>query len=83
MTPCARDDRWLYGAAFLAGLGVTHHPLTVFSAPAYLSLCSRCAPVSGGARAHYSGWVLAVLLGLSLFLYYPLRSPMQPLFRPP
>ena len=30
-----RARRWLYAFCFSAGLGVTHHPLTVFAFPAY------------------------------------------------
>jgi hypothetical protein len=78
----ARDDRWLYGAAFLAGLGVTHHPLTVFSAPAYVVFVLAVRPRLW-RRPRTLLWLgAAVLLGLSLFLYYPLRSPMRPLFGP-
>ncbi|MDT8306300.1 MAG: DUF2723 domain-containing protein, partial [Anaerolineae bacterium] len=78
----ARDDRWLYGAAFLSGLGVTHHPLTVFSAPAYLVFVVAVRPRLW-RRPRTLLWLgAAILLGLSLFLYYPLRSPMRPLFGP-
>jgi hypothetical protein len=81
-TATPRDDRWLYGAAFLAGLGVTHHPLTVFSAPAYLLFVLAVRPRLW-RRPRTLLWLgLAVLLGLSLFLYYPIRSPMQPVFGP-
>jgi hypothetical protein len=81
-TAAPRDDRWLYGAAFLAGLGVTHHPLTVFGAPAYLLFVLAVRPRLW-RRPRTLLWLgLAVLLGLALFLYYPLRSPMQPVFGP-
>ncbi len=77
-----RNDRWLYAAAFLAGLGVTHHPLTVFSAPAYLLFVLVVRPRLWQRPRTLLWLALAVLLGLSLFLYYPIRSPMQPVFGP-
>jgi hypothetical protein len=77
-----RDDRWLSGAAFLAGLGVTHHPLTVFSAPAYLIFVLSVRPRLWRRPRTILWLAAAVLLGLSLFLYYPIRSPMQPAFGP-
>jgi hypothetical protein len=75
-------DRWLIGVAFAAGLGVTHHPLTVFSWPAYALFVLWLRP-----RIWREGRLLlklaaAGLLGLSVWLYYPLRSSMAPAFGP-
>ena len=33
--PLPRSQKWLYAFCFTAGLGITHHPLTVFGFPAY------------------------------------------------
>lgn len=77
-----RDDRWLAAAAFLAGLGVTHHPLTVFSAPAYLLFVLAVDPHLWRRPRRLLWPIAAALLGLSLFLYYPIRSAMEPVFGP-
>jgi hypothetical protein len=77
-----RDDRWLAGAAFLSGLGVAHHPLTAFSLPAYLLFVLAVEPRPWRRPRRLLWSIAAALLGLSLFLYYPIRSPMQPVFGP-
>ncbi len=109
-TGCPFTPSPLHLFAFSAGLGVTHHPLTVFGFPAYvwfiLSVWRRQESVETGDR----DWRLAIgdwrnnlqspisnlirllrrnahtllkmagfaLLGLSVWLYYPLRSPHVP-----
>ncbi len=77
-----RDDRWLAAAAFLAGLGVAHHPLTVFGAPAYLLFVLAVDPRPWQRPRRLLLPVAAALLGLALFLYYPIRSAMEPVFGP-
>ena len=102
------SQKWLYAFSLSAGLGVTHHPLTVFGFPAYalfiLSIWWRRerfetgdwrletknrhnnlqSLVSGLARIVQRNWrtllnmVGFALLGLSLWLYFPLRSPRVP-----
>ena len=104
-----RSNKWLYAFCLSAGLGVTHHPLTVFGFPAYaifivsvwlskeirdwgletgearLNLQSL---VSNLIRSIRHNWrtipkMLAfALLGLSIWLYFPIRSPMDPGFGP-
>jgi hypothetical protein len=98
----------LFAFSLSAGLGVTHHPLTVFGFPAYalfiLSVWWRRAQVETGDwrletksirhslqslvsnlnRLVKHNWLTLIkmigfaLLGLSLWLYYPLRSPAAP-----
>ncbi len=67
--------RWLYAFAVAAGLGVTHHPLTVFILPAcaLFLLIARPRLLLEGSTL---GAVVAFgLLGLTPWLYFPLRSP--------
>ncbi len=78
----ARADRWLFAFCLSAGLGVTHHPLTVISFPAYAVFIVLVRP-----RLVFEGRTLlkmaaCALAGLSVWLYYPIRSAMQPLFGP-
>ncbi|MDX1615513.1 MAG: DUF2723 domain-containing protein [Candidatus Promineifilaceae bacterium] len=75
-------QRWLLLFAFSAGLGLTHHPLTVFSWPAYGLFILVVQP--GIWRQGRTLLKMAALgaLGLSLWLYYPLRSSMNPPFGP-
>lgn len=107
--PPSRSQTWLYAFCLSAGLGITHHPLTVFGFPAYavfifsiwwqrevrdwrletkktrLSLQSL---VSNLSRLVAHNWQTALkmvgfaLLGLSVWLYFPIRSPMDPGFGP-
>ncbi len=81
----SRGDKWLYVFSFSAGLGVTHHPLTVFGFPAYaLFILAVWWKEGGNLRALLRRWPTVLqmvgfaLLGLSLWLYYPLRSPHVP-----
>lgn len=71
---------YLYLFCLSAGLGVTHHPLTVFGFPAYAIFILWNRP-----RIWREGWTLVkmvgcALLGLAVWLYFPIRSSMQPLF---
>lgn len=98
----SRGDKWLYAFSLSAGLGVTHHPLTVFGFPAYAvfilsvwlkegrpktedqRLKTNSQFLVSNLQSLLSHWpkVLKMLgfalLGLSLWLYYPLRSPHVP-----
>ncbi len=77
-TLSSQGDRWLLAFSFSAGLGVTHHPLTVFSFPAYGLFILFVQP------AIWRDWRLILkmlalaLLGLSIWLYFPIRSAMGP-----
>ncbi|MFW6067977.1 MAG: protein O-mannosyl-transferase family [Chloroflexota bacterium] len=77
-----RSDRWLYVFCLSAGLGVTHHPLTVISFPAYAIFILLVRPQivrEGRTLLKMIGWAL---LGLSVWLYFPVRSAMEPVFGP-
>ena len=71
-------NRWLLVFAFTAGLGITHHPLTVFSFPAYAVFILAVRP------GIWRDWRLLLkmaalgFLGLSVWLYFPIRSSMGP-----
>ncbi len=105
----ANRNTFLYAFCFTAGLGITHHPLTVFGFPAYAIFILSVwltreirgwRPETGQekfslqsllpslARTMVHNWLTAVkmvgfaLLGLSVWLYFPIRSPMDPGFGP-
>ncbi len=85
-------ERNLYAFCVVAGLGPTHHPLTVFSLPALALFIALVRPelvnVFSGRWWREKQWrtlllmVLFALLGLAVWLYYPIRSPMRPAFGP-
>ncbi len=98
----SRRERWLYAFSLSAGLGVTHHPLTVFGFPAYALFIltiwwqeGRLAVGNGKLQPRHQSLIAQgqfllrrwptvlkmlgfALLGLSVWLYYPLRSPHVP-----
>jgi Protein O-mannosyl-transferase TMEM260-like len=103
------SNKWLYAFSLSAGLGITHHPLTVFGFPAYgLFILAVWFDKEIGdwrlesGKAHINlqslisslkqvmlhNWrtllkmVGFALLGLSVWLYFPIRSPMAPGFGP-
>jgi hypothetical protein len=88
----SRQNRWLYASCWLAGLGPTHHPLTVLGIPAYVLFVLLVRPtLFNPLRRRWwedKDWqillvmCLCVLLGLAVWLYYPIRSPMAPVFGP-
>ena len=75
-------DRYLVAFALNAGMGVTHHPLTVFAFPAYALFILYTHPRIWREWRTLLAMVGAALLGLSIWLYFPIRSPMQPIFGP-
>lgn len=77
-----RSRRWLFAFAMSTGLGITHHPLTVISFPAYLLFILLVRPRIRREWRTLLGMVLFGLLGLSVWLYFPIRSPMEPAFGP-
>lgn len=78
----ADRSRWLYAFALTAGLGITHHPLTVMSFPAYAVFILVVRPGIWREWRTLLGMVAFALLGLSVWLYFPIRSPMAPAFGP-
>lgn len=69
------DARWLYGWCLVMGLGITHHPLTLFAAPAEALFVVAVRPkilLSPRTLLIGLGWVV---LGLTPWLYFPWRSP--------
>ncbi len=69
---------WLFLFSFSAGLGLTHHPLTVFSFPAYAIFIVWTRPRILLDGRTLLKMVAFALLGLALWLYFPLRSPSTP-----
>ncbi len=71
---------WLLLFCLSAGLGVTHHPLTVFGFPAYALFILWAKPTILRQGRLLLKMILTALLGLSVWLYYPIRSAMKPAF---
>lgn len=71
-------DRWLFALAFLAGIGVTHHPITVFGLPAYAIYILVQRPKILVQWKTLLPFIGCGLLGLAPWLYFPLRSPNVP-----
>ncbi len=72
-------DRWLVAAGFLAGLGLGLHNATFASAMPALFLFFLI--LNRRQRVGASGWIVASLLfliGLSIYLYLPVRAGANP-----
>ena len=80
--PFTHSNKWLYAFCLSAGLGVTHHPLTVFGFPAYAIFIVWVRPSLLKEGRTLLKMVGFALLGLSVWHYYPIRSPMDPGFGP-
>ncbi|HET7087028.1 MAG TPA: DUF2723 domain-containing protein, partial [Anaerolineae bacterium] len=72
------DDRWLYAFSLVAGLSMTQHPLLVFGFPAYGAFILAARPGILRQGRTLLNMAAFAALGLSVFLYYPLRSPTTP-----
>ena len=71
-------DRWLYLFALFAGLSPAQHPLLVFAFPAYAIFIVIVKPRLFLQPKKILALIGCLALGLSIFLYYPLRSPTTP-----
>ena len=71
-------DRWLYVFALSAGFSPPHHLLLVFAFPAYAIFILLVNPRLFLQPKKILALIGFFLLGLSVFLYYPLRSPSAP-----
>jgi hypothetical protein len=69
---------WLYLLAFLVGIGVAHHPITVWGIPAYLVFIIMSQPRIVLAWRTILLGIVCVGVGLLPWLYFPLRSPTAP-----
>ncbi len=74
----SRKDVWLYALAFLAAVGVTHHPITIWGIPAYAAFILLQRPGILKQWRVLLGALAAGLIGLSPWLYFPARSPQTP-----
>jgi Tfp pilus assembly protein PilF len=71
------DGRWAYLWAFLWGLALAHHTSAVFlGAPGIYLLAVRWRAV--GMKGRLPGMILLFLVGISVYLYLPLRSLQDP-----
>ncbi|VAW31499.1 Permease of the drug/metabolite transporter (DMT) superfamily, partial [hydrothermal vent metagenome] len=80
--PFTPSNKWLYAFCLSAGLGITHHPLTVFGFPAYALFIIWVRPSLFKEWRTLLKMIGFGLLGLSVWLYFPIRSPMAPGFGP-
>ncbi len=80
--PPLHTTRWLYAFSLSAGLGVTHHPLTVFAFPAYALFIVLVRPSIWREWRTILAMLGFALLGLAVWLYFPIRSSMGPPFGP-
>jgi hypothetical protein len=71
-------DRWLYLFALIAGFSPPHHLLLVFAFPAYAIFIVLVKPRLFLQPKKILALIGCFALGLSVFLYYPLRSPTTP-----
>ncbi len=70
----ASQNRWLYAFCLSAGLGVTHHPLTVFVLPACVVFILVVHPrILLQWKTLLTG-TLFVALGMVVWAYFPLRA---------
>lgn len=73
------NPKWLFAFAFTIGLGITHHPLTVMAWPAYGLFVLVIRPSIWREWRTLLGMVLCGLLGLAVWLYFPLRAATTPI----
>ncbi len=69
---------WLFALAFLVGIGVTHHPITVWGIPAYLLFIIVQRPQILRDIRTIAGGIMSTAAGLLPWLYLILRSPDVP-----
>jgi len=72
------QSRWLYALATCAGIGVTHHPITIWGLPAYALFIVVTRPALLRSPRELLTFLACGLLGLLPWLYFPLRSPSAP-----
>ena len=75
-----RTDRvvWLFALACLVGIGVTHHPITVWGVPGYLLFIVLQRPKIVTEWRTVLGGIGCAFLGFLPWLYFPLRSASAP-----
>jgi hypothetical protein len=81
-SPARSPNGWLYAFCISAGLGLTHHPLTIFGFIAYGLFILWVRPAIWREWRLLIKMIAFALLGLSVWLYFPIRSAMQPAFGP-
>ncbi len=73
-----QNNRWLYAFALVAGLSPAQHPLLVFGFPAYAAFILAVRPRIWREGRTLLAMIACAAIGLSVFLYLPLRSPTTP-----
>ena len=71
-------DGWLFALAFFCGIGVTHHPITIWGLPAYAIFIIVNRPKIFVQPRTWVPFLISGFAGLLPWLYFPLRSPDVP-----
>jgi tetratricopeptide (TPR) repeat protein len=71
------NGTWDILFCFVLGLGLGNHQVLVFAAPAFAVFLLNIAP-SGFASNRIGAYAAAALIGLSIYLFLPIRSSRQP-----
>ncbi|MCS6861120.1 MAG: DUF2723 domain-containing protein [Abditibacteriales bacterium] len=81
-TRALRDDerRWLYGWAFVSGLGMSNHLTTILFLPGFIVLLFRPLVRTLRRARTAAALVGCYVAGLLPYLYLPLRAMQKPLY---
>ena len=71
-------DTWWYTFALTLGFSFTNHMTTVLLAPGFLFLYFATQGFGEGSWKRIARMIIPFLVGLSVYLYLPLRSSMSP-----
>ncbi|MBS4029514.1 MAG: DUF2723 domain-containing protein [Ignavibacteriales bacterium] len=74
------DKKYFLTFSFVLGLSFTNHLTTILLAPAFLFLFFKTFGFNKEAWKKVLSLVLPFLLGLSVYLYLPIRSSQNPMF---
>ncbi len=69
------NNVWLFACAFFCGIGVTHHPITIWGLPAYALYILIEQPRFIKQPKIIFTFILCGVLGLAPLLYFLIRSP--------
>ncbi|NUM54848.1 MAG: DUF2723 domain-containing protein [Candidatus Hydrogenedentes bacterium] len=74
----SRRNGLLYAAGFLFGVGLANHHVLLLCAPAFAAYVLMIGGLRWGAWTMHLITLLAAFLGLSVYLYLPIRSMANP-----
>ena len=73
-----KNNIWLFTFAFFCGIGVTHHPITIWGLPAYAIYILIKQPKFIREPKVIIPFIISGFLGLTPLFYYVIRSPNAP-----